>query len=330
MKRRPCASVSLDLDNLWSYLRVRGDPEWERYPSYLAAVVPLVRQLLDGLACRITVFVVGRDADHDDDASHIATLAAHGHELANHSYSHASWLQRLPRAELEWEIVRAHEAIRRLGGGAPRGFRGPGFSWTPALFECLADLDYHYDASTFPTFLNPLARAFYFWKSNLGAEERKERRDLYGSFRDGFRRVRPYRWRLSKERSLLEIPVTTVPLLRTPFHPSYLLFLAQRSERLMFGYLRTALRSCQLTGVEPSFLLHPTDLFGPDLVPQLAFFPGMQLRTEAKVALLRRVLATLQERFELVGLGAHAQALLGRSPLPVQRSPYPRAARSGR
>ena len=40
MERR--ASLSLDLDNLWSYLKVHGDPSWEGFPSYLDLVVPRV------------------------------------------------------------------------------------------------------------------------------------------------------------------------------------------------------------------------------------------------------------------------------------------------
>lgn len=35
MSARPIASVSLDLDHVWSYLRTHGDPDWEQRPSYL-------------------------------------------------------------------------------------------------------------------------------------------------------------------------------------------------------------------------------------------------------------------------------------------------------
>ena len=33
------ASISLDLDNLWSYLKTQGAPGWESFPSYLDLVV---------------------------------------------------------------------------------------------------------------------------------------------------------------------------------------------------------------------------------------------------------------------------------------------------
>ena len=41
--RRPIASLSLDLDNKWSYMKTHGDQGWEAFPSYLDAVVPRFR-----------------------------------------------------------------------------------------------------------------------------------------------------------------------------------------------------------------------------------------------------------------------------------------------
>ena len=40
---RATASVSLDMDNLWSYQKTHGDPGWEKLPSYLDEVVPIAR-----------------------------------------------------------------------------------------------------------------------------------------------------------------------------------------------------------------------------------------------------------------------------------------------
>ena len=37
---RSLASLSLDLDNKWSYLKTHGDPGWDSFPSYLDVVVP--------------------------------------------------------------------------------------------------------------------------------------------------------------------------------------------------------------------------------------------------------------------------------------------------
>ena len=37
---KPLASLSLDLDNKWSYMKTHGDAGWEALPSYLDACVP--------------------------------------------------------------------------------------------------------------------------------------------------------------------------------------------------------------------------------------------------------------------------------------------------
>lgn len=306
---RPIASVSLDTDNLWSYLKVHGDAGWESYPSYLARLVPRALDVLDQLDIRITFFIVGRDAAQAPDRAALRSLTGAGHEIGNHSYHHEPWLHRYTPAEIDAEIARAHDAIAEATGLEPSGFRGPGFSWSPDLLEVLAARGYQYDASTLPTFIGPLARAYYFRTARLSPDERRERAMLFGRFSEGFRPVRPYQWSLASGKRLLEIPVTTMPGLRVPFHLTYLLYLARVSESLMRTYLRTALAACRIAGIGPSFLLHPLDLLSGDEVPELRFFPGMDLPSERKRALFVQVLTLLRDHFTLAPMGAHASAI---------------------
>lgn len=312
---RPLASVSLDLDDLWTYLRTRGDPAWESRPSYLPAFVPLALDLLDDLGLRITVFVVGADAVREENRPHLQAITARGHEVGNHSFSHEPWLHLRPAGELRDEVSRAEEAIAEACGQRPTGFRGPGFSWSRDLLEVLAERRYAYDASTLPTFLAPLARRYFLTGSRLDREERRRRGALFGSFRDGFRPIKPYYWRTSGGGRLLEIPITTLPGLRTPFHMSYLLYLGRISERLMVAYLHTAVTACRAAGVEPSFLLHPLDLLGGDQAPGLAFFPGMDLPGARKRALVSQALRILERSFRLVPMAEHAR----RAVAPAER-----------
>ena len=129
---------------------------------------------------------------------------------------------------------------------------------------------------------------------------------------------RPYKWTLASGRRLLEIPVTVFPGLRTPFHFSYLLWLSRYSERLMWLYLNSALAWCRRTGTQPSVLLHPLDVVGPDVSPALRFFPGMDLATDRKAGLLKRVLGTICESFEPVTMSEHAAELSGRADLALR------------
>jgi peptidoglycan/xylan/chitin deacetylase (PgdA/CDA1 family) len=312
---QPVASVSLDLDDLWTYLRTRGDPAWESRPSYLPTFLPRVLDLLQRHELRITFFVVGYDATLESNRPHLRAIAERGHEIGNHSFWHECWLQRYSPEQLDEEIGRAHEALLEATGQQATGFRGPGFSWSPQLFEALAKHGYRYDASTLPTFLGPLARLYFLASAKLSPEQRAERAQLFGAARDGFRPNRPYEWRLRSGRQLLEIPVTTVPIIRTPFHLSYLLYLSRWSTTLMRAYLRFALAACRAVRVEPSFLLHPLDLLGGDEVPHLAFFPGMDLTSAQKTQLVDEVLDVLGERFELVTVGEQARRILAGPPV---------------
>ena len=62
MKKKLPASISLDLDDKWSYMKVHGDDGWEKFPSYLDIVLPITLDILDKLDIKITFFIVGQDA----------------------------------------------------------------------------------------------------------------------------------------------------------------------------------------------------------------------------------------------------------------------------
>jgi hypothetical protein len=302
-------SLSLDLDNLWSYLKTHGDPEWASFPSYLDEAVGEILPCLEKLGLRITFFIVGQDAALARNAEALRAITAAGHEVGNHSFHHEPWLHLRSSQELEEELTRAEEAIEKATGRKPIGFRGPGFSLSADTLAVLACRGYQYDATTLPTFIGPLARAYYFRASKkLSEVERHERARLFGAFSDGLRPLKPYFWNVEGRR-LLEIPVTTMPLVRMPFHQSYLLYLAGIARPLALAYLRTALALCRATKTQPSFLLHPLDFLGGDKVQQLAFFPGMALPTAFKLDFFHEVMTTVKRYFRPVTMEEHASAL---------------------
>ena len=306
MQAKPAASVSLDLDNQWSYMKTHGDAGWETFPSYFDVVVPRVLEFLGRRKLTITFFIVGQDAALEQNHPALESIAAAGHEIGNHSFHHEPWLHRYSREQADVEICRAQEHIERATGRRPIGFRGPGFSVSPAVLDVLVARGFHYDASTFPTFIGPLARAYYFTTSKLSREELEQRKALFGAFREGFRPNRPYLWR-TQAGELLEIPVTTMPVLRLPIHVSYLLYLGGLSSALARAYFRFALALCRLSGTSPSLLLHPLDFLGcDDDTSALAFFPGMRLARSTKLELVSMALDELSRHYELVTMSRHA------------------------
>jgi peptidoglycan/xylan/chitin deacetylase (PgdA/CDA1 family) len=91
-------------------------------------------RVLDRLAAggvRATFFVVGERAERAPDV--VRRMAAEGHEVGNHSWSHKSLWLCGPRATTD-EIARAHEGIAALAGTPPRHFRPPWGMVNAAMF----------------------------------------------------------------------------------------------------------------------------------------------------------------------------------------------------
>jgi peptidoglycan-N-acetylglucosamine deacetylase len=300
------ASLSLDLDNQWSYMKTHGDSGWQSHPSYLDMVVPRILEFLAARKLTITFFIVGQDAALPKNRAALASISAAGHEIGNHSFRHEPWLHLYTAEELDQELRQAEDAIEAATGARPRGFRGPGFSLSEGTLETLCRRGYDYDATVFPNLLNPLARAYLFSTSKLTDDEKRQRSALFGTWKDAFRPVRPFQWRLSGGK-LLEIPVTTLPMFKVPMHLSYLIYLAKFSRVTARAYLRFALATCRLTGTQPSILLHPLDFMGGEDCRALAFFPGMDVERGRKLEIVSGVFDILVADRELVTMGEHAR-----------------------
>jgi peptidoglycan-N-acetylglucosamine deacetylase len=302
-KQKILASVSLDLDDQWSYMKVHGDDGWETFPSYLDIVVPIFLDVFDKLDIKITFFVVGQDAAIERNHKILRSIIERGHEIGNHSFHHESWLKTYSKEKIEEEIKIAEEAIHTATGVTTNMFRGPGFSWSNDLLEVLQKRNYLFDASILPTYISPLMRKYYFAKSKLTKEQKESRKELFGSYKEGFYPLKPYKWNLKSGKQLLEIPVTTMPFFKLPFHQSYLLYISGYSNWLMKMYLRFSIFMCRITKTPPSYLLHPLDLIGGDDVPQLSFFPGMNIKSDKKLQVFETAITMLKKHFDLMPMG---------------------------
>jgi peptidoglycan/xylan/chitin deacetylase (PgdA/CDA1 family) len=310
---KPIASLSLDLDNKWSYMKTHGDAGWESFPTYLDTIVPRSLEFLRERNLKITYFVVGQDAARAENTDAIRQISDAKHEIGNHSFNHEPWLHLYSKQQLVEEFEKTENALENITGQRTIGFRGPGYSLSPTVLEVLAERNYEYDCSTLPTYIAPLARAYYFFKSpEMSEEEREKRKKLFGKFSDGFQSLKPYKWQIG-EKSLVEIPVTTLPIFKTPIHASYVIYLSTFSKALARAYWKTAVEMCRLSGTQLSLLLHPLDFLSGDDAPELKFFPAMNLPIERKLEFVGEILETFGEKFEIVNMRRHAEAVRGES-----------------
>ncbi|MCB1118987.1 MAG: polysaccharide deacetylase family protein [Chlamydiia bacterium] len=273
MDRQP-AYFSIDLDNLWAYLKANGDSSWNTYPTYMTTFLPHFLSLLKQHNLHITFFLVGQDAQMEQHQDLFKEIVANGHTIANHSFSHSPHFHKLSKQQLEEEILRAEESIHRATGIRTVGFRAPCFAHSKTLIDILGALNYSYDSSTLPTFIAPLARL-------KGCQ-------IQGSLTKNT---------FHQQQNIQEYPVTTLPFFRTPFHMSYLVYLYSFSPKVMRTYLKIALKLCQATKTPPNFLLHPTDFLSTQEAPQLSFFPGMTLSAEIKTSLFHEVIDTFKHNY---------------------------------
>lgn len=106
--------------------------------------------LFDELGIRGTFFMLGAVAAARPELT--SRIAARGHEVASHGYSHRLVYELTPEI-FQDEIVRTGDLIAQQTGIPPVGFRAPQWSLgerTPWAFEILSSEGYLYDSSCTP------------------------------------------------------------------------------------------------------------------------------------------------------------------------------------
>lgn len=84
---------------------------------------PLILEFLNKHKAKATFFVLGKQAEKYPEI--IRHMAAKGHEIGNHSYSHPDFNQENGQSILE-QIKKTNQIIYKLTGSKPRFFRPPG------------------------------------------------------------------------------------------------------------------------------------------------------------------------------------------------------------
>ena len=295
-------TISIDMDNQWSYMKTHGDEGWEKYPTYFPQLIPVVIDTAKKLNIPLTFFFVGKDLESPENQKYVKMASDEGYSIANHSFKHEPWMHAYNREELIKEIQDTDKLIKDITGQDTFGFRGPGFSWSHELLRVLKENGFNYDCSTLPTYIGPLARFYYFRTAKMSKEERDKRNYLFGKWKEGLKRNRPYYLRIDKKIKIAEIPVTTFPIVKTPIHLSYLIYLYRIHPVIMMFYLRMAVFFLRLFRIPVSFLLHPLDFIGGDKVESLAFFPGMDMATDVKLSIVKKVISYLERKFEILDM----------------------------
>ena len=102
-----------------------------------------ILDMLDKHEIKATFFVPGWTAETYPES--VNEIDQRGHEVAHHGYNHL-WTSRLTIEEEIVEIEKGIEALERLTGKKPRGYRAPDARYSPNTIELLLKYDFLYDS----------------------------------------------------------------------------------------------------------------------------------------------------------------------------------------
>jgi peptidoglycan-N-acetylglucosamine deacetylase len=299
-------SVQIDVDGWWTYAASFGEGAPLDPDPVFRQALPRLRAALDRHAVRATLFVVGADMAVPWKRRLIAAMAGDGHEIANHTFRHPLGLLSLPPEEIANEIDRAAEAIADAVGVAPAGFRAPGYAVDETVVALLAERGYRYDSSVLPTFWGAALRAGRArgggargWQIVQAATDRGS-----GAVNPappehfGLAPLGPYRpaadqiWRRGQS-ALWEVPVTTMPLARVPFHSTCVFGLGS-------GLFRLGHAACRLAGVPMNYVFHAIDLIDDTAGARMLRRLGVRAPLEVRERLCDMILRSLARTSQLL------------------------------
>jgi polysaccharide deacetylase family protein (PEP-CTERM system associated) len=265
VQQGPVHLFSVDVEEYFQVVAlqpwVRRD-QWDRLPSRVVASVDTILDLLEQAGARGTFFTLGWVAERQPEL--IRRIAAGGHEIASHGWSHTR-LTELSREALRDELLRSREILENVSQTPVLGFRAPSFSILPGMewaFDLLLETGYRYDSSLFP-----ILRPDYGYPSASPD---------------------PAWWPRAGGR-LLEIPMATTAWagLRLPAAGGAYI------RQLPYALTARALRECGARGMPGMFYIHPWEIdpgqprFPVPLVTRMRHYGGLS-RTLGR---LRRLVA---------------------------------------
>lgn len=106
--------------------------------------VPRILALLQKYGIKATFFIPGVVIGTYPEACE--KIVAEGHEVGHHGWTHVP-PAKMTREQEEAGLVRASEAIRKLSGRNPRGYRSPAWDLSPATAELLIKHGFLYESS---------------------------------------------------------------------------------------------------------------------------------------------------------------------------------------
>jgi len=146
---KAAAMITVDVDAEFVWLSM--DPENIKRPKTLSMGqygpkrgLDRILDVLDRFEIKATFFVPGRVAELYPDK--IREVAKRGHEIGNHGYEHENF-SKLTREQQREVLIKGNEAIEKICGVRPVGYRTPAGDLTKDTVPLLLELGFQYSSS---------------------------------------------------------------------------------------------------------------------------------------------------------------------------------------
>lgn len=152
-KHAPLNAFTVDVEDYFQVAALSSAvsrDSWTLRESRVEANTERLLRLLEERGVRATFFLLGWVAERQPEL--VRRIAAAGHEVACHGYSHQLVYRQSPK-EFREETARAKHCLEDTLGQAVEGYRAASFSITRQslwALDVLIDLNFGYDSSVFP------------------------------------------------------------------------------------------------------------------------------------------------------------------------------------
>jgi peptidoglycan/xylan/chitin deacetylase (PgdA/CDA1 family) len=146
-KRRLAVSLTFDFDADSAFLsdgKAASAANASRWLYGPLEGVPRILRMLEQYQLPATFFIPGATCDHHADATR--SIVAAGHEIGHHGYYHEAPSQLSEQRERTM-IERGLDALDRVCGVKPRGYRSPSWELSGQTLALLEEYGFVYDAS---------------------------------------------------------------------------------------------------------------------------------------------------------------------------------------
>ena len=216
---------------------------------------------------KATFFIIGKNLEDDSNSKILLKIINQGHELANHTYSHPLNFSKLSMNEKKMEIEKCHNLVYTKLGYDMKGFRAPSWDVDNETLTILENMGYDYDSSIFPSPFKFIAYLFQIYKSRKIPLSNSlfQIKTLLTNFAPSklYHPDHKHIWRKGSM-NLLEVPMSTTPIIKEPFYSTYYFILKSKPHFL------TSLKKIYKADYPLNFILHTMDLYDnkKDRVPQ--------------------------------------------------------------